>query len=153
MSTATAVPGEGLAHAISGKFLTFVLDEEEYGLEILKVHEIIGLMRITKVPRTPADVMGVVNLRGKVIPVVDLRLKFDMHPIDPTPRTCVVVVQSQGLQFGLVVDQVSEVVDLAADQVDQPPAFGRGIDTDYILGVGKSEERVTVLLDIDRVLS
>jgi purine-binding chemotaxis protein CheW len=153
MSTAMAVPSEDTAKEISGKFLTFVLDNEEYGLEILKVHEIIGLMRITRVPRTPEHVMGVVNLRGKVIPVVDLRLKFCMEPIEPTPRTCIIVVQSQGLQFGLVVDQVSEVVDWGADDVDDPPSLGQGVNTDYILGVGKSEERVTFLLDIDRVLS
>jgi purine-binding chemotaxis protein CheW len=153
MSTAMAVPSEDTAKEISGKFLTFVLDDEEYGLEILKVHEIIGLMRITRVPRTPEHVMGVVNLRGKVIPVVDLRLKFCMEPIEATARTCIIVVQCQELQFGLVVDQVSEVVDWSASDIDEPPSLGQGVDTDYILGVGKSEERVTFLLDIDRVLS
>ncbi len=153
MSSAIATPIEDTEREISGKFLTFVLDNEEYGLEILKVHEIIGLMRITRVPRTPEHVMGVVNLRGKVIPVVDLRLKFCMEPIEATPRTCIIVVQSQGLQFGLVVDQVSEVVDWSAADVDEPPSLGQGVNTDYILGVGKSEEHVTFLLDIDRVLS
>jgi purine-binding chemotaxis protein CheW len=153
MSTAMAIPSEDTAREICGKFLTFVLDDEEYGLEILKVHEIIGLMRITRVPRTPEHVMGVVNLRGKVIPVVDLRLKFGMEPTEATSRTCIIVVQSQGLQFGLVVDQVSEVVDWAAAEIDEPPSLGQGVNTDYILGVGKSEERVSFLLDIDRVLS
>lgn len=152
MSPAITVSSEDTVRKISGKFLTFVLGTEEYGLEILTVHEIIGLMHITRVPRTPAHVVGVANLRGKVIPVIDLRMKFGMEPIEPTPRTCIIVVQSQGLQFGLVVDQVSEVVDWAEDDVVEPPMLGEGVDTDYILGIGKSKDRVTFLLDIDQIL-
>jgi purine-binding chemotaxis protein CheW len=138
---------------VAGKFLTFFLAEEEYGIEILKVQEIIGLMPVTRVPRTPAHVMGVVNLRGKVIPVVDLRLRFGMEAIEPTELTCIIVVQARGLRFGLVVDRVSEVVDLPAGSVEDPPTFGSEINTEYIMGMGKTETRVKILLDIDRVLS
>ena len=136
-----------------GKFLTFFLDEEEYGLVILTVQEIMGLMPITRVPRTPVYVMGVVNLRGKVIPVVDLRLKFGMEAIEATDLTCIIVVQSEGRQFGLVVDRVSEVVDLLDADIEEPPTFGEGVNSDYIMGMGKSQDRVTILLDIDRVLA
>ncbi|RMH16622.1 MAG: chemotaxis protein CheW [Gemmatimonadetes bacterium] len=153
MSTAAAEAAPALQAGASAKFLTFFLDSEEYGIEILKVHEIIGLMPITRVPRTPEYVMGVVNLRGKVIPVVDLRLKFGMEAIEPTELTCIIVVQARGLVFGLVVDRVSEVVDLIQENIEDAPTFGSGIDTDYIMGMGKSEDRVTILLDIDRVLS
>lgn len=136
-----------------GKFLTFFLGNEEYGLEILKVHEIIGMMDITPVPRTPEFIRGVVNLRGKIIPVVDLRLKFGMDAVDHTDETCIIVVQANGVQMGIVVDRVSEVLDIAADEVDAVPSFGGEVDTDYILGIGKTGERVKLLLDIDKVLS
>jgi purine-binding chemotaxis protein CheW len=154
MSTATAPQApSGNDAQVAGKFLTFFLDEEEYGIEILKVQEIIGLMPVTRVPRTPAHVMGVVNLRGKVVPVVDLRLRFAMEAIEATELTCIIVVQARGLRFGLVVDRVSEVVDLPADEVEDPPTFGAEINTEYIMGMGKSDARVKILLDIDRVLS
>ncbi len=136
-----------------GKFLTFYLGEEEYGLEILKVHEIIGLMAITRVPRTPDFVRGVINLRGKVIPIADLRRKFRMETVEDTEQTCIIVVQTQGVQFGVVVDRVSEVVDLTTEEIEDSPAFGAEIDTNYILGMGKTGDRVRILLDIDRVLS
>jgi purine-binding chemotaxis protein CheW len=139
--------------ARGGKFLTFYLGEEEYGLEILKVQEIIGLMSITRVPRTPEFVRGVINLRGKVIPIVDLRSKFRMEAVEDTEETCIIVVQTHGVQFGVVVDRVSEVVDLKDDNIEEAPEFGAEIDTDYILGMGKSGSRVRILVDIDRVLS
>ena len=141
------------AVAKGGKFLTFYLGEEEYGLEILKVQEIIGLMSITRVPRTPEFVRGVINLRGKVIPIVDLRSKFRMEAVEDTEETCIIVVQTHGVQFGVVVDRVSEVVDLKDDNIEEAPEFGAEIDTDYILGMGKSGSRVRILVDIDRVLS
>ena len=136
-----------------GKFLTFFLRGEEYGLEILKVQEIIGMMSVTPVPRTPDFICGVINLRGKVIPIVDLRLKFGMEAVEHTEETCIIVVQAQGLQIGIVVDKVSEVLDIAADDIEDPPSFGTDVNTDYILGIGKSEGRVKLLLDIDRVLA
>jgi purine-binding chemotaxis protein CheW len=136
-----------------GKFLTFFLASEEYGLEILKVHEIIGMMPITRVPRTPHFIRGVINLRGKVIPVVDLRLKFGMDSKEQTEETCIIVVQAQGVEMGIIVDKVSEVLDIAAQEIDDPPYFGTDVQTDYLLGIGKAAERVRLLLDIDKVLS
>jgi two-component system chemotaxis sensor kinase CheA len=136
-----------------GKFLTFFLDEEEYGLEILKVQEIIGLLPITRVPRTPPFVRGVINLRGKVIPVTDLRLKFGLAEAEATAETCIVVVRANDVELGLVVDRVSEVLDIVGDNIDPAPAFGADVNVDYILGIGKAEGKVKLLLDIDRVLS
>ncbi|HEY7494873.1 MAG TPA: chemotaxis protein CheW [Candidatus Tectomicrobia bacterium] len=140
-------------HSVSGKFLTFFLAGEEYGIEILKVQEIIGMMSITAVPRTPLFIRGVINLRGKVIPIVDLRLKFNMEPTAQTEETCIIVVRAQGLEMGLVVDKVSEVSDIAADDIEDVPSFGADVNTDYLLGIAKADGRVKLLLDIDKVLS
>ena len=134
-----------------GKFLTFVLADEEYGIEILSVREIIGLLPVTPVPQSPYYVKGVVNLRGQVIPVVDLRLKFDMETIDATDETCIIVVQTGGHQLGIIVDKVSEVLDIHGEDIVDAPTLGTEINTDYIMGIGKSEGRVTLLLDIGRV--
>ena len=136
-----------------GKFLTFFLEKEEYGLEILKVREIIGMMTITPVPRTPEFIRGVINLRGKVIPIVDLRSKFNMEQIEQTDETCIIVVQAAGIQMGIVVDKVSEVLDIVSEDIEDAPSFGTEVNTDYILGIGKSQGRVKLLLDIDKVLS
>ncbi len=143
----------GDPHGRGGKFLTFFLEHEEYGLEILKVQEIIGMMDITPVPRTPEYICGVINLRGKVIPIVDLRRKFGMPSADRTAETCVIVVEANRLQTGIVVDQVSEVLDIPEGNIEDAPAFGSDVRTDYILGIGKSEGRVKLLLDIDRALA
>jgi purine-binding chemotaxis protein CheW len=150
----TAIQDEAKATATSdrgGKFLTFFLDQEEYGIEILTVREIIGLMPVTTVPQTPYYVRGVINLRGQVIPVVDLRLKFDMEAIDDTEETCIIVVQTGGVMLGVVVDKVSEVLDIAGSDIVDAPSLGSEINTDYLLGIGKSEGRVSLLLDIDQV--
>ncbi len=140
-----------------GKFLTFALGKEEYGLQILKVREIIGYMDITAVPRTPSYVKGVINLRGQVISVVDLRSKFAMDSAEKTDETCIIVVeivaQDRKLCTGIVVDRVSEVLDISADKIEEPPAFGSSVQTDFILGMGKIGESVKILLDIDRVLA
>jgi len=139
-----------------GKYLTFALGDEEYGLEILKVREIIGYMDITAVPRTPHYVKGVINLRGQVIPVVDLRAKFNMESTEATEKTCIIVVeiahQAGSVSTGIVVDQVSEVLDIAGKNIEEPPSFGTDVDTDFILGMGKIEDSVKILLDIDKVL-
>jgi purine-binding chemotaxis protein CheW len=135
-----------------GKFLTFFLDGEEYGLQILKVQEIIGMMDVTPVPRSPDYIRGVINLRGKVIPVVDLRLRFGMNSIERTVETCIIVVEANAVQTGIVVDQVSEVLNMAGEEIEDTPDFGSEVRTDYILGIGKSNGRVKLLLDIDRVL-
>jgi purine-binding chemotaxis protein CheW len=136
-----------------GKFLTFFLAGEEYGIEILKVHEIIGMMAITPVPRTPHFIRGVINLRGKVIPVVDLRLKFGMEAQEQTSETCIIVVQTHGIQMGIVVDKVSEVLDIAVQEIEEAPSFGTEVNTDYILGIGKTQGRVRILLDIEKALA
>ncbi len=136
-----------------GKFLTFYLAGEEYGIEILKVHEIIGVLPVTRVPRTPDFVLGVINLRGKVIPIMDLRRKFGMEPSEGTAESCIIVAQVGGVQIGTLVDRVSEVVAIAAVDVEDPPSFGSGVETEYLLGLAKSDGRVRLLLDIDRVLS
>jgi len=137
----------------NGKFLTFYLAGEEYGIEILKVQEIIGMMTITPVPRTPHFIRGVINLRGKVIAVVDLRRKFDMESKEQTEETCIIVVQTAGIQIGCVVDKVSEVLDISAEEIEEAPSFGADVNTEYILGIGKSQGKVKLLLDIDKVLS
>ena len=136
----------------AGKYLTFVLADEEYGLEILRVREIIKMMEITAVPRTPEFVKGVINLRGKVIPVMDLRLKFDMPAVETTDETCVIVVNLGQVDMGIVVDQVQEVLDIVEDDVEDAPSFGVSVDTDFILGMGKTDDNVTILLDINKVL-
>jgi len=141
----------------AGKYLTFSLRGEEYGIGILTIKEIIGMMPITSVPRTPGFVRGVINLRGKVIPVVDLRLKFGMEPVDYTERTCIIVVEIECLTgillIGIVVDSVSEVLNIGDEKLEAPPAFGSRLDTNYILGMAKLEGSVKILLDIDRVLN
>jgi len=140
-----------------GKYLTFSLAHEEYGLEILKVREIIGYMEITAVPQTPHHVKGVINLRGQVIPVIDLRAKFGMDTADVTEETCIIVVEiSQGsrtFQTGIVVDHVQEVLDIAGEDIEDAPQFGSSVNTEFILGMGKIQETVKILLDIDKVLA
>ncbi|VAX15881.1 Positive regulator of CheA protein activity (CheW) [hydrothermal vent metagenome] len=136
-----------------GKYLTFVLGDEEYGLEILKVREIIGVMEITSVPQTPEFIKGVINLRGKVIPVIDLRLKFSMESAEYTEETCIIVVDIGKALMGILVDTVSEVLDIAVDQIEPPPSFGSKIQTEFILGMGKIKGKVKILLEIDKVLS
>lgn len=140
-----------------GKYLTFSLADEEYGIGILKIKEIIGMMPITSVPRTPDYVRGVINLRGKVIPVIDLRLRFSMAKKAYTDRTCIVVVEIGGLTtevvIGIVVDSVSEVLNIKNEDIEDTPAFGTTLNTEYILGMAKVEGGVKILLDIDTVLS
>jgi len=139
-----------------GKFLTFVLDDVEYGLEILKVREIIGYLDITSIPRTPAFVKGVINLRGQVIVIIDLRAKFEMPPIAKTDQTCIIVVElkhtGRKLSTGIIVDRVSEVLEVPAENIEDPPVFDQSGATDCILGMGKVGKAVKILLDINKVL-
>ncbi len=166
MSSTTAIPETGpaqsahgpVAKAVEGKYMTFKLANEEYGLEILKVREIIRLMNITRVPRAPEFINGVINLRGKVIPVVDLRLKFGMPGAEATDQTVIIVVQyamaDGDFTMGILVDEVLEVLSIAQDQIEPTPNFGaRTRDNDFILGVGKSERRVIFLIDIGQILT
>ena len=147
-----------IGRRLAGKYMTFQLAREEYGLEILKVREIIGLLEITRVPRTREFVRGVINLRGKVIPVIDLRLKFGMERCETTEQTVIIVVQCQvdgrSLTMGLLVDQVLEVLTIGADDIEPSPALGHAaLDEGFILGVGKHDKRIVFLLDIARILS
>jgi purine-binding chemotaxis protein CheW len=140
-----------------GKYLTFALAQEEYGLEIIKVREIIGYIDVTAVPQTPHHVKGVINLRGQVIPVVDLRAKFQMETTDVTDQTCIIVVEitegNRKCNTGIVVDRVQEVLDIAGGDIEEAPQFGGSVDTSFILGMGKVGDSVKLLLDIDRVLA
>lgn len=156
--TESSREGTNFGMTLAGKYMTFKLASEEYGVEILKVREIIGLMDITSVPRTEEFIRGVINLRGKVIPVIDLRIKFGMEKAEATDTTVIIVVQinlkDQELTMGIMVDEVLEVLDVKAEQIEPPPSFGgSSVDTEYILGVGKAEKRVIFLLDIDKVLT
>lgn len=149
--------GSAVSESRAGKYLTFRLDNEEYGLEILKVREIIGLMDITSVPKTPDYVRGIINLRGTVIPVLDLKKKFDMGQIEDTEETCVIVVEvaldGKAVMMGTIVDAVSEVLDIQEDEIEDAPAFGNNVNTRFILGIGKVKDEVKILLDIDEVLT
>ncbi len=139
-------------HRAAEKFLTFFLGQEEYGIEILKVQEIMGYQPIIPVPCTPAYILGIINLRGHVIQVVDLRAKFEMPQIEPTSETCIVVVRVGEVEMGVKADKVSEVIEIAPGQIEPVPCFGVGIDTDFILGLGKNQNKVKILLDIEKVL-
>lgn len=152
MSEAAIAPTEGVTRQRRGKYLTFHLGETEYALEILKVREIIGMMNVTEVARTPEFVRGVMNLRGKIIPVLDLRRVLAMQPVPDDEETRIIVVELTEIEVGIVVDRVQEVLDVAEEGVEDPPSFGLAVNTDFVLGMAKSEGRVTILLDVDRVL-
>jgi purine-binding chemotaxis protein CheW len=143
--------------ARTGKYLVFDLNGEECCIQVLKVREIIGVQDITAVPQTPNYVRGVINLRGKVIPVVDLRLKFGLPEAEYTQRTCIIVVQvereGRGLMMGIVVDSVAEVLNIAAADIEDTPNFGQGVATPYLLGMAKIKGKVKLLLDIDEVMT
>ena len=151
MNLATAATSE-----LAGKYLTFALGDEEYGVPVLKVREIIKMMDITAVPQVPRHVKGLINLRGKVIPVVDLRLKFSFAEHGYTERTCIIVVEvalaTSNVMMGIVVDAVSEVLTITAAEIEQTPEFGERVTTDYMKGVAKVKGKVKILLDLDRVL-
>ncbi|MDA8164110.1 MAG: chemotaxis protein CheW [Desulfobacteraceae bacterium] len=153
-SGAAALEQEG--GGLEGKYLTFALGKEEYGIGILKVREIIGLMEITAVPHTPPYIKGVINLRGRVIPVLDLRIKFGMSEREYDERTCIIVVEVQAssgtVQVGMLVDSVSEVLNIGAEEIEPPPAFGGSTDTANIMGMAKVKGKVKILLDTDRVI-
>jgi len=159
MGKDTATINQAVQHIATkqGKYLTFSLAGEEYGIGIIQIKEIIGMMPITTVPRTPEFVKGVINLRGKVIPVIDLRLMFGMDPSEYTERTCIIVVEIEGKAntavIGIVVDSVSEVLNINEQDIEEAPSFGTKLDTNYILGMAKTEGGVKILLDIDCVLT
>jgi purine-binding chemotaxis protein CheW len=146
------------ACALAAKYLTFALGRESYGVAVLQVREIIKLLPITQVPQMPPHIKGVINLRGKIIPVADLRIKFGLGDIKDTEKTCIVVVQvelqaQKRLQMGLVVDEVEEVISLTGADVEPSPEFGTAVDTTYLLGMVKVKGAVKMLLDINRVVA
>lgn len=158
MKTAAAAEvREEKVNSREGKYLTFTLAEEEYGIGILKVKEIIGMITITSVPQTPSHVKGVINLRGKVIPVIDLRLKFGLPAMAYTERTCIIVIEiskdNGHILIGILVDSVSEVLNIKGADIENTPNFGTRLNTDYILGMAKAGGKIKILLDIDKVMN
>ena len=137
----------------AGKYLTFFLVNEEYAVEILKVQEIIGRMPITHVPLTSKYILGVINLRGKIHPIMDLKIKFGMDQTEITDETCIIVIKTASLMMGIMVDKVSEVVNVASEDVEDTTAFGGDVNPEYLLGVGKIGGRVRLLLDIEKVIN
>jgi purine-binding chemotaxis protein CheW len=157
MATQQLEPSVTGTRQLAGKYLTFTLHQESYGVDVLKVREIIRLITITAVPQMPDYVRGVINLRGKIIPVMDLRLKFGFAQVASTEQTCIIVVQvklpdGKNTQMGLIVDGVEEVTNTAAADIEETPDFGAQICTDYILGMAKIKDAVKTLLDIDGVV-
>jgi purine-binding chemotaxis protein CheW len=160
MATSLLTPNEASvvkAEQRAGKYLVFHLGAEEFGIQVQKVREIMGVQDITQVPQTPPYVKGVINLRGKVIPVVDLRLKFTMPAKEYTQRTCIIVVQVASPQstmlMGIVVDGVAEVLQIAAADVEDTPSFGKEVEVPYVMGLAKIKGKVKILLDIDQVMT
>lgn len=156
MSTLEAVAEQGVQD-LAGKYLTFQLDSEIYGLAILNVQEIIGIMAVTRVPRTPDFIRGVINLRGRVIPVIDFRLKFSLPAAEDSERTCIIVVQVKWhdtlITIGIIVDEVSEVLNVQGEQIENTPEFGANVNTEFILGIGKVNGRIIMLLDVEKALT
>jgi purine-binding chemotaxis protein CheW len=139
------------------RFLSFVLNEEEYGIEILKIKEIMGMTDITVIPQTPSFIKGVINLRGQIIPIIDLRVKFDMEAKQYTDRTCIIVVeldyQGEITLMGLVVDSIQEVVNIPEEKITKVPYINAKIKSDYIKGIAETGETIKIILDITKVLT
>lgn len=142
---------------IAGKYLTFVLAGEEYALPVGRVREITRITDITVVPRMPAHVSGVINLRGKVVPVMDLRVRFDLTATPPTDETCIIVTETnigdRRVVFGAIVDRVSEVLNVSMEEIEDRPDFGERLDTRYMLGIAKVKGHIKILLDLDQMLA
>jgi len=136
-----------------GKYLIFSLDKEEYGIEIKYITEIIGIQEITQVPELPLYVKGVINLRGKIIPVMDVRLRFKKLAREYDDRTCIVIVEIDDVSVGLVVDRVSEVVNISEEEISKPPVLSKSSQKNYIKGIGKLENEAKILLAVDRLIN
>ena len=158
MNEKTNADDKKVMHLLAGQYLTFRLDGETYGLQLLKVREIIGLMQITKVPKSPEYIRGVINLRGTILPVIELRKKFSLNVAEDTKETCIIVVEvkknDKMMLMGILVDSVSEVVAISSENIDDNPTLTEGLKTDYILGMAKlkNNESVFILLNIEKVL-
>jgi len=135
-----------------GKFLTFFLGNEEYAIEILKVQEIIGLMPITPVPKMPTYIRGVLNLRGKIVPVMNLRTRFGLEEIEDTDETCIIVIQQDKYLMGVLVDKVSEVVDIESEDIEDVPSVGTAEQSEYLAGIGKAKDSVKMIIEVHKVL-
>lgn len=154
LETTTMAPAQQIGLASDGsQYLTFILGEEHYGVDILRVQEIKGYTAVTRIPNTPPHIKGVLNLRGAIVPIIDLRAKFAMSKVDYNASTVVVVVVIQGRVMGLVVDAVSDVLGIAAKDIQPPPEFGARVDVSFLSGIGKCGDKLVALLDIDRLLS
>jgi purine-binding chemotaxis protein CheW len=158
MSTNTLDVASPAIKALSGKYLSFTLGGELFGLPVLKVREIIRLTNITPIPKMPPFLKGVINLRGKIVPVVDLRIRFNLENAESTERTCIIVAQVKMqtnalINMGLIVDGVEEVLNIAATDIESTPDFGSKLEAEFIQGLAKVKGKVTALLDIDRVLA
>jgi purine-binding chemotaxis protein CheW len=148
---------DAISNELAGKYLTFHLAGEVYGVRIQKVQEIIRMMKITRVPRAPHFVAGVINLRGKVIPVINMRLKFNLEKLDYDDRTCIIVAQIKfgdtEIPLGIIIDKFSEVHDLTPEQISKTPPMGAAVNTEFIMGIGKADEKIIMLLDLDKAFS
>lgn len=151
-SSNSATKGE-----LAGKYLTFAVSRERYGFGILKVQEIIKVPHITTVPKCPTHIRGVINLRGKIIPVIDLRLKFGIEPAPYDDKTCIIVITvargDQTLLLGVVVDTVLEVINFSSAEISESPNYGLNLDSQFIVGMGTRDEMLNILIDIDKVLT
>jgi purine-binding chemotaxis protein CheW len=134
-----------------GRYLTFTLGEEVFGIEIRFVTEIVGMQPITRMPQAPAYMKGIINLRGKIIPVIDMRLKFQKEPIEYDDRTCVIIVEVDGLSGGLIVDQVDEVITISDEDTIPPPSYGKDMQNYYVANIGKVKDEIKLLLDCGRI--
>lgn len=157
MATASIEKTGSAGTSRRGKYVLFRLGAEEYGIPVLKVREIVGPQEPAPVPHTPAYVKGVINLRGKIIPVTDLRLRFGLPAVETTDRSCIIVVNVEAgaaeVLAGVIVDQVLEVADISGDDIEDIPDFGHAVDTSYVLGIAKTESGVRILLDTDAMLA
>jgi purine-binding chemotaxis protein CheW len=157
MGTASIEKASSATTSRTGKYLLFRLGAEEYGIPVLKVREIVGPQEPAPVPHTPGYVKGVINLRGKIIPITDLRLRFGLPAIETTDRSCIIVVNVEGaaseVLAGVIVDQVLEVADISGEDIEDIPDFGQTVDVSYVLGIAKTETGVRILLDTDTMLA
>ncbi len=151
--TTIAASASSTTSQVINEFLTFRLGKEEYGIEILKVQEIRGYDSITQIANAPEFIKGVVNLRGIIVPIIDMRIKFRLGNADYDQFTVVIILNVSGRVMGIVVDGVSDVISLGADQMRPTPGFGSVIDTEYIMGLGTVDERMLILIDIEKLMS
>ena len=148
-----AAPAAATGAHVGNEYLTFTLGHEEYGIEILKVQEIRSYEQVTTIANAPEFIKGVVNLRGTIVPIVDMRIKFNLGEVDYTEFTVVIILNVANRVVGMVVDGVSDVTTLKADEIKPAPEFGASLDTQYLLGLGTAGERMIILVDIEKLMT